>query len=156
MDHPRLLIMDTQMSNALCVAAQSGVDVRIITPNFPDKWYVHPVTRSNYLPLLSAGVRIFEYTPGFMHAKMFVSDDEVSIVGTTNMDYRSFYMHFECGVAFFRSSVATLRNDILRTLDCARRSLSSKRSRDSAVRSQERAETVHSPDVRDGADPVRT
>ncbi|MDD3942619.1 MAG: cardiolipin synthase [Sphaerochaetaceae bacterium] len=112
------LIMDTQMSNALCVAAQSGVDVRIITPNFPDKWYVHPVTRSNYLPLLSAGVRIFEYTPGFMHAKMFVSDDEVSIVGTTNMDYRSFYMHFECGVAFFRSSVAAhVRNDILRTLD---------------------------------------
>ncbi|MDD3823998.1 MAG: phospholipase D-like domain-containing protein, partial [Sphaerochaetaceae bacterium] len=56
--------------------------------------------------------------PGFMHAKMFVSDDEVSIVGTTNMDYRSFYMHFECGVAFFRSSVAAhVRNDILRTLD---------------------------------------
>lgn len=112
------LIIDTQMATALSIAAQSGVDVRIITPNFPDKWYVHPVTRSNYLPLLQAGVRIFEYTPGFMHAKMFVSDDEVSIVGTTNMDYRSFYMHFECGVAFFCSSVAThVRNDIIRTLD---------------------------------------
>jgi len=79
---------------------------------------VHPVTRSNYLQLLQAGVRIFEYTPGFIHAKMFVSDDEVSIVGSTNMDYRSFYMHFECGVAFFRSSIAThVRNDIAKSLD---------------------------------------
>ena len=67
---------------------------------------------------MQAGVRIFEYTPGFMHAKMFVSDDEVSIVGTTNMDYRSFYLHFECGVIFFRSSVAAkVRNDMMRTLD---------------------------------------
>jgi cardiolipin synthase len=112
------LIIDTQMATALIIAAQSGVDVRIITPNFPDKWYVHPVTRSNYLQLLRAGVRIFEYTPGFIHAKMFVSDDEVSIVGSTNMDYRSFYMHFECGVAFFHSSIAThVRNDIAKTLD---------------------------------------
>ncbi|HCG63784.1 MAG TPA: cardiolipin synthase [Sphaerochaeta sp.] len=112
------LIIDTQMATALIIAAQSGVDVRIVTPNFPDKWYVHPVTRSNYLQLLQAGVRIFEYTPGFIHAKMFVSDDEVSIVGSTNMDYRSFYMHFECGVAFFRSSIAThVRNDIAKSLD---------------------------------------
>ncbi len=112
------LIIDTQMTAALCVAAQSGVDVRIITPQVPDKWYVHPVTRSHYLPLLDAGVRIFEYTPGFMHAKMFIADDEVSIVGTTNMDYRSFYLHFECGVIFFRSSVAAkVRNDMMRTLD---------------------------------------
>jgi cardiolipin synthase len=112
------LIIDTQMTSALCVAAQSGVDVRIITPYFPDKWYVHPVTRAHYRPLLAAGVRIFEYTPGFMHAKMFVSDDEVSIVGTANMDYRSFYLHFECGVAFFKSSVASkVRNDIANTLD---------------------------------------
>ncbi|PKL13055.1 MAG: cardiolipin synthase [Spirochaetae bacterium HGW-Spirochaetae-8] len=112
------LIIDTQMSNALCTAAQSGVDVRIITPRMPDKWYVHMVTRSNYKVLLQCGVRIFEYTPGFLHAKMFVSDDEVAIVGTTNMDYRSFYLHFENGVAFYRSSaVADVRNDIRRTLD---------------------------------------
>ncbi len=112
------LIIDTQMSMALIIAAQSGVDVRIITPAFPDKWYVHPVTRSNYKFLLRGGVRIFEYTPGFIHAKMFVADDEVSIVGTTNMDYRSFYMHFENGVAFYYSSVvAAVRNDIRKTLD---------------------------------------
>ena len=112
------LIIDTQMLTALTIAAQSGVDVRIMTPNFHDKWYVHPVTRSNYLPLLKVGVKIFEYTPGFMHAKMFVADDEVSIVGTTNMDYRSFYLHFECGVIFFHSSVtAQVRNDFIKTLD---------------------------------------
>jgi cardiolipin synthase len=106
------------MSAALSIAAQSGVDVRIITPRFPDKWYVHPVTRSHYRSLLKVGVKIYEYTPGFMHAKMFVSDDDVSIVGTTNMDYRSFYMHFECGVIFFGSSVAhDVRNDIAKTLD---------------------------------------
>jgi cardiolipin synthase len=109
------------MTMALIIAAQSGVDVRIITPAFPDKWFVHPVTRSNYKFLLRGGVRIFEYTPGFIHAKMFVADDEVSIVGTTNMDYRSFYMHFENGVAFYYSSVvAAVRNDIRRTLDICR------------------------------------
>lgn len=115
------LILDTQMVTALTIAAQSGVDVRIITPNFPDKWYVHMVTQSNYLPLLKAGVKIFEYTPGFMHAKMFVADDEVSIVGTTNMDYRSFYLHFECGVIFFHSSVSlAVRNDIEKVLEVSR------------------------------------
>lgn len=130
------LIIDTQMIAALCVAAQSGVDVRIITPRFPDKWYVHPVSRSHYLALMEAGVRIFEYTPGFMHAKMFVSDDEVSIVGTTNMDYRSFYLHFECGVVFFYSSVATkVRNDMVRTLDlCTEISLSEEEQRPFPVR----------------------
>jgi len=79
------------------------------------------VTRSNYRVLLQCGVRIFEYTPGFLHAKMFVSDDEVAIVGTTNMDYRSFYLHFENGVAFYRSSVvADVRNDIRKTLDVSK------------------------------------
>jgi cardiolipin synthase len=115
------LILDTQMITALAIAAQSGVDVRIITPHFPDKWYVHPVTRSNYRPLLRAGVKIYEYTPGFMHAKMFVADDEVSIVGTTNMDYRSFYLHFECGVIFFLSSVShAVRNDFEKILEVSR------------------------------------
>ena len=130
------LIIDTQMSTALCIAAQSGVDVRIITPNFPDKWYVHPVTRSNYSILLKAGVKIYEYTPGFIHAKMFVSDDEVSIVGTTNMDYRSFYLHFECGVAFYRSSVIdSVRDDIIHTLEvCKEITLAQEESVPFAVR----------------------
>ncbi|MCI8622890.1 MAG: cardiolipin synthase [Provencibacterium sp.] len=111
------LILDNEMVNALSMAARSGVDVRIMTPHVPDKWFVHPVTRSFYLPLIRAGVKIYEYTPGFVHAKMFVADDKVAIVGTTNMDYRSFYLHFECGVAFYFSSVVgEVKEDILSTL----------------------------------------
>lgn len=92
------LIIDNSMKECLRLAAKSGIDVRIITPSIPDKWYVHPVTQYNYYDLLDAGVRIYEYTPGFIHSKLFVSDDSVATVGTVNMDYRSFIMHFECGV----------------------------------------------------------
>jgi cardiolipin synthase len=92
------LIVDNAMTRALTLAAQSGVDVRIITPHIPDKKYVHPVTQFSYDELLSAGVRIFEYTPGFIHSKFFISDDKIATVGTINMDYRSFFFHFECGV----------------------------------------------------------
>lgn len=99
------LILDNEMLTALKIAAQSGIDVRIITPHIPDKKYVFAVTRSYYRPLLNAGVKIYEYTPGFLHAKMFVSDDRVAIIGTINMDYRSFYLHFENGVVFYGSSV---------------------------------------------------
>ena len=91
------LIIDNTMISILRMAAKSGIDVRIVTPHIPDKWYVHPVTRYNYLELLEAGVRIYEYTPGFIHSKLFVSDDKIATVGTVNMDYRSFVFHFECG-----------------------------------------------------------
>ena len=111
------LILDNEMITALSTAAQSGIDVRIITPHIADKWYVHIVTRSYYSQLIRAGVKIYEYTPGFIHAKMFTSDDKVAIVGTTNMDYRSFYLHFECGVSFYNSPVAKdVRDDFLNTL----------------------------------------
>ena len=92
------LIIDNSMKECLCLAAKSGIDVKIITPAIPDKWYVHPVTQHNYYDLLESGVHIYEYTPGFIHSKIFVSDDSVATVGTVNMDYRSFIMHFECGV----------------------------------------------------------
>lgn len=92
------LILDNTMTAALTSAAKAGVDIRIITPKIRDKWYVHPVTQFNYQELLESGVRIFEYTPGFIHSKLFVSDDSVATCGTINMDYRSFYFHFECGV----------------------------------------------------------
>ncbi len=91
------LIIDNTMKALLQMAAKSGIDVRIITPNIPDKWYVHPVTQYNYLELLEAGVKIYEYTPGFIHSKLFISDDKIATVGTINMDYRSFVFHFECG-----------------------------------------------------------
>ena len=91
------LIIGNEMRHALCLAAKSGIDVRIITPSRWDKWYVHPVTQRNYEALLEAGVKIYEYTPGFIHSKLFISDDSVATVGTVNMDYRSFFIHFECG-----------------------------------------------------------
>ncbi len=92
------LIIDSSMVECLQLAAKSGIDVKIITPHIPDKWYVHPVTQYSYTELLKSGVKIYEYTPGFIHSKLFVSDDSVATVGTVNMDYRSFITHFECGV----------------------------------------------------------
>jgi cardiolipin synthase len=92
------LIVDHTMIKELTLAAASGIDVRIITPKIPDKRYVHPVTQHSYGELLESGVKIYEYTPGFIHSKIFVSDDSVATIGTVNMDYRSFYFHFECGV----------------------------------------------------------
>ena len=91
------LVIDNEILTALTLAAESGIDVRLIVPGIPDKWYVHPVTQYNYLELLEAGVRIYEYTPGFIHSKLFLSDDKIATVGTVNMDYRSFIFHFECG-----------------------------------------------------------
>ena len=95
------LILDDQMTNALCIAAKSGVDVRIITPGVPDKWYVHAVTRANYEVLTEAGVRIFEYRPGFIHSKVCMADDKSAVVGTVNMDFRSLYLHFEDAVHLY-------------------------------------------------------
>ncbi|MEM1484753.1 cardiolipin synthase [Oscillospiraceae bacterium PP1C4] len=112
------LILDNEMVTSLQMAARSGVDIRIVTPHIPDKWFVHEVTQSYYQQLLNSGVKIYEYTPGFVHAKMYVSDDQVAVVGTANMDYRSFYLHFECGVCFYNAKiVADVKNDILKTIE---------------------------------------
>lgn len=111
------LIVDNEMVIALSTAAKSGVDVRIVTPHIPDKWYVHAVTRAYYETLLQNGVRIYEYTPGFIHAKTFVVDDEYGTVGTINLDYRSLYLHFECGVWLCRTrSVLQIKEDFLAML----------------------------------------
>lgn len=112
------LILDNEMTTALSCAAKSGVDVRIITPHIPDKPMVHAVSRTYYPLLLRSGVRIYEYTPGFMHSKTFVADDEVAVVGTINLDYRSLYLHFENGVWLYGTpSVLQIRNDFLDTLE---------------------------------------
>lgn len=97
---PYLIISD-EFNRELTMAAKRGVDVRIITPGIPDKRMVYQLTRSYYAGLAKEGVRIFEYTPGFVHAKQCVSDDEVATVGTINMDYRSLYLHFENGVFLY-------------------------------------------------------
>jgi len=119
------LIIDSEMITALSTAAKSGVDVRIITPHHADKKYVHETTRSFYPKLLQSGVRIFEYEPGFMHGKTFVSDDECAVVGTINMDYRSLFLHFECGLWMYGTdSVIDVRKDFNSTLnDCLEVSL---------------------------------
>ena len=111
------LIIDSSMISILTMAAKSGVDVRIITPHIPDKKYVHPVTQYNYLELLEAGIKIYEYLPGFVHSKYFVSDDKIATVGTINMDYRSFILHFECGVwVNDNSTVSDIKKDFEQTL----------------------------------------
>ncbi len=89
------LIIDDEMERELTLASQRGVDVRIVTPGIPDKAIAFKATRSHYARLVAYGVRIYEYTPGFMHAKQFVCDDEVAVVGTINLDFRSLYLHFE-------------------------------------------------------------
>ena len=115
------LALDNEMVTALSVAAQSGVDVRIITPGIPDKRLVFLVTRSYYQQLLRAGVRIYEYKPGFLHAKMIVSDDEVGIVGTMNMDFRSFFLHFECGTILYGgATLREIRTDMMHTMGMSR------------------------------------
>lgn len=111
------LIIDNEMQNALRIAVKRGVDVRMITPGIPDKKLVYRVTRANYGPLIKAGVKIYEYAPGFCHAKSFVSDDNLAVVGTINLDFRSLYLHFECGLLLYGTpSVLEVRNDFLETL----------------------------------------
>lgn len=116
------LVLDNETINLLCLAAKRGVDVRIATPQVGDHWFVHGVTRSNYQILIEAGVRIYEYTPGFLHAKTFVTDDKYAMVGTINLDYRSLYLHFECGVWLFKThSVFEIKADYLQILAESRR-----------------------------------
>lgn len=112
------LIIDNELTTALSLAAKSGVDIRIVTPHIEDKWYVHMVTKANYAQLIQAGVKIYEYTPGFIHSKTFVADDEIGVVGTVNLDYRSLYLHFECGTLLYKTnSINQLKEDFIKTLD---------------------------------------
>ena len=112
------LIVDDSMLSALCLAAKSGIDVRIITPQRWDKWPIHVTTRSYYRDLLKAGVKVYEYSGGFMHAKTFVSDDHTATVGTVNLDFRSMYLHYECGALIFNSqTIGELKEDFLKTME---------------------------------------
>ncbi|NCA96960.1 MAG: cardiolipin synthase [Bacteroidia bacterium] len=99
------LILDNEMIIAFCNAAKQGIDVRIITPGIPDKKIVYQVTRSYYRRLIEAGVRIYEYIPGFIHQKVFLSDDDFVTIGTINLDFRSLYLHFENGVWIYKSPI---------------------------------------------------
>lgn len=111
------LIVDDAMLSALTLAAKSGVDVRVCTPQRWDKRLVHMTTRSYYRTLIRAGVKIYEYKEGFIHSKTFVADDRIATIGTTNLDFRSLYLHFECGCCLYDTdSVAAVKKDYLDTL----------------------------------------
>ena len=115
------LILDDELISELTLAAMRGVEVRIITPGIPDKKLVYRVTRSYYSCLVNRGVRVFEYTPGFCHAKMMLCDGETAAVGTINLDYRSLYLHFENGVFLSRcSALGDIRKDFLQTFEQCR------------------------------------
>ena len=108
------LIVDFNILEALCNASKRGVDVRLITPHIPDKKSIYLMTKSNYTMLIKEGVKVYEYKPGFIHAKTFVCDDEYGVVGTVNLDYRSFLHHYECGVWMYKTeSIKPMKQDFL-------------------------------------------
>lgn len=111
------LVLDDRLESALKNAAKSGVDVRITVPNIPDKKVVYLITQANFAPLIKSGVKIYKYTPGFIHSKTFVCDDAIGIVGTINLDYRSLYLNFECGVWYYDKKTAlAMKEDYLDTV----------------------------------------
>ncbi len=112
------LVPDHELITALGLAAKKGVDVRLMMPHIPDKWYVYAIAWSYYQELLNEHVRIFEYLPGFVHAKNFSSDDRIAVSGTINMDYRSLYLHFECAAVFYHSrTVLDVKQDFIQSLE---------------------------------------
>lgn len=101
------LILDSELESALCYAAKRGVEVTLLLPGIPDKKIPYALAKSHYSVLTEAGVRIYEYTPGFVHAKVFICDDREAVVGTINLDYRSLYHHFECAAYLYGAPCIT-------------------------------------------------
>ena len=114
------LAIDEPMIRTLCIAADSGVDVRLMLPGIPDHKFAYMVAQSYFGELLEHDVKIYTYTPGLLHAKSVVADGEVGFVGSVNMDYRSFQLHFECGALFSGSAVAAVQEDMSRTMEKSR------------------------------------
>ena len=116
------LILDGEMETAIRFAAERGVEVKIILPGVPDKLSPYSLAKSHYAALMDSGVEIFEYEPGFIHAKSFVADDSEAVVGTINLDYRSLYHHFECAVYCCKTScIGDIEKDFQETLKKSRR-----------------------------------
>ncbi len=112
------LIIGSEMATALVNASKCGVDVRIVVPGIPDKKLVYLLTQANFANLIKGGVKIYKYAPGFIHSKCFVVDDVYAAVGTINLDYRSLYLHFECGTFMYRTkAVMQVKQDALATID---------------------------------------
>ena len=116
------LILDGELETSLRFAAQRGVDVKLILPGIPDKKVAYSLAKTHYKSLTEAGVKIYEYTPGFVHAKVFVSDDSKAVVGTINLDYRSLYHHFECATYLYRTDcIPEIEEDFQQTLEKCRK-----------------------------------
>ena len=116
------LIIDDDMLSTLKYVAECGIEVIIIMPHIPDKWYAFTVAKTYYETLMRSGVQIYEYTPGFVHAKVFVSDNDTATVGTINLDYRSLYHHFECGAFIYNNpAVWDIEKDFQETLQKCQR-----------------------------------
>lgn len=115
------LIIDNELETALKYAAERGVDVKLILPGIPDKKGAYALAKTHYSSLVSSGVKVYEYTPGFVHAKVFVSDDIKATVGTINLDYRSLYHHFECAAYMYKTDcIADIEKDYQYTLSKCR------------------------------------
>lgn len=115
------LILDGEMETALKFAAERGVDVRLILPGIPDKKLAYALAKTHYRSLLDSGVRLYEYSPGFVHAKVFLCDGREAVVGTINLDYRSLYHHFECAAYMHTMDcIKDIREDFLRTQEQCR------------------------------------
>lgn len=115
-------IIDDTMTKALVMASKKGVKVKIITPGIPDKKVIYKVTRSYYHTLIQEGIEIYEYTPGFLHAKVVLCDKQIATVGTINFDYRSFYLHFECNVLLYKTStIYDINKDFEETIKLCKR-----------------------------------
>ena len=111
-------ILDNETLDAICHAAKCGIEVNVIMPHIPDKWYAFVLAKTYYKKVMDAGVKIFEYIPGFVHAKVFVSDGDTATVGTVNLDYRSLYHHFECGAFIYNNTVVwDVEKDFQNTLE---------------------------------------
>ena len=111
-------VVDNETLSALKQASKNGIDVRIILPHVPDKVYMLESARSYYKELISAGVKVYEYTPGFIHSKVMMADDRIAIVGTINMDYRSYYLNFECATLLYKTkALKDIRKDFDRTFE---------------------------------------
>lgn len=112
------LVLDNEMATSLKLAAMGGVDVRIMMPHIPDKKIVFMISQSHYLDLINAGVKIYEFRPGFLHSKYIVADDKTAIIGTANLDYRSFYLHYEVGCLLYQTtSINDIKKDFDRALE---------------------------------------
>ena len=112
------LAIDQEFLLALTTASQKGVEVKIITPHIPDKSYIFRVTQSYYKTLINHGIKVYEYTPGFIHSKIIIADDKLATVGTVNFDYRSFYHNYECGIWLYNTdSIDDIKNDFENTIN---------------------------------------